>query len=156
MSATSDAVWIVRDVLEEILGMVFFRDVQEKFEAEMITEKNDRIEVNEKCDWVSLIDAEKKSWIDGDCDCDCDCSCEATSEEMKFVDGDVKPADCDFCFGRCICEEKGGNHETNVTERKERKFPEYAMMRFNWKEVEPIFKGQLERWMTLWMIFRYV
>ncbi len=64
MSVSSDAVWIVRDVLEEILGMVFFRDVQEKFEAEMITEKSDRIEVNEKCDWVSLINAEKK-WIDG-------------------------------------------------------------------------------------------
>ena len=138
MSATSDAVWIVRDVLEEILGMVFFRDVQEKFEAEMVTEKSNRIEVNEKCDWVSLIDAEKKLWIDGDCDCDCDCSCEATSEEMKSVDGDVKLA------------------KTNVTERKERKFPEYGMMKFNWKEVEPIYKGQSERWMTLWMIFRYV
>ena len=32
--------------------------------------------------------------------------------------------------------------ETNVTERKERKFPEYEMMKFNWKEVEPIYKGQ--------------
>ena len=135
MSATSDAVWIVRDVLEEILGMVFFRDVQEKFAAEMIAEKDDRIEVDDKCDWVSLIDAEKKSWIDGDCDCDCDCSCKATSKEMKSVNGDVKLT------------------ETNVTKRKERKFPEYDMMKFNWKEVEPNYKGQSERWMTLWMIF---
>ncbi len=47
MSATSDAVWIVREVLEEILGMVYFRDVQEKFEAEMVTETNDRIEVSD-------------------------------------------------------------------------------------------------------------
>ena len=151
MSATSDAVWIVREVLEEILGMVYFRDVQEKFEAEMVTETNDRIEVSDKGDWVSLIDEEKKSWIDGDCDCDVDCSCEATSEGMKLAAGAVKIADCDFCFGACICEEKGAI----VNEKKEKKFPEYAMMGFNWKEVEPIFKGQSERWMTLLMIFRY-
>ena len=107
----------------------------------MITEKSDRIEVDEKCDWVSLIDEEKK-WISEDCDCDVDCSCTATGEEMKFVDGDVKPADCDFCFGKCICEEKGGNQETSDTEKKEKKLPEYARMGFNWKEVEPIFKGK--------------
>ncbi len=64
MSATSDAVWIVRDVLEEILGGMFFREVQENFEAEKITKKDDRIEVNsamdDKCDWVDIIDSEKK------------------------------------------------------------------------------------------------
>jgi len=136
MSSTSDAVWIVEEMLEEILGMVYFRDVQEKFEAEKVTEKSDRIEVDEKCDWVSLIDEEKKSWIDGD----------------------ASPADCDFCFGKCICEEIDAEMKEVIGEKKkkkEKKFPEYAMMRFNWKEVEPIFKGQSERWMTPLIFFRY-
>ena len=138
MSATSDAVWIVRDVLEEILGMMFFREVQENFEAEMIAEKDDRIEVNsaadDKCDWVSLIDSEKKWWIDGDCDCDCDCSCEASSEKRKSVDADVKVAS--------IAEI---NVNDGKTERKERKFPEYEKMKFNWLEVGALYKGQSER-----------
>ncbi len=63
---------------------------------------------------------------------------------MKHVDGDARPADCDFCIGKCICENEGGNPENIVIERKEEKFPKDTTMGFNWKEVESIFKGQLE------------
>ena len=87
------------------------------------------------------IDAEVKEMIGGDCDYDVNCNC----EEVKLVNRDVRPADCDFYFGKCSCEEKGGNQENIVIKKKEEKFPKYATMGFNWKEVEPIFKGQLEK-----------
>jgi hypothetical protein len=114
--------WIVEELLEEILGMVYFRDVQEKFEEEKVTEKSDRIMVEEKKldetmthkiskvekehDWVKLID-----------------------EEMKEL------------IGKCFPDEESGNPENNVIEKKEEKFPEYEKMGFNWKKIEPIFKG---------------
>ncbi len=63
---------------------------------------------------------------------------------MKQVDGNARHADCDFCFGKCICDEENGNQKDVVIEKKEEKFPKYATMGFNWKEVDPIFKGQLE------------
>jgi hypothetical protein len=68
-------------------------------------------------------------------------------------------------IGKCFSEEVGGNVETIVSkeidegmkemiddeenvnrkdiviERKEKKFPEYKTVGFNWKEVDPIFKG---------------
>ncbi len=149
MSAPSDAVWIVRELLEEIIGMVHFREVQEEFEAKKADVKS---EVKEEHDWVSLIDAEEKEMIGGDCDCDVDCDC----EEVKPVDRDARPADCDFCFGKCICEEKGGNRKDIVIEKKEEKFPKYETMGFNWKEVEPIFKGQSEKMDDVTDDFRYV
>jgi len=111
-------VWIVEEMLEEILGMVYSRDVQEKFEAE----KSDRImldvkkfdeqmtheisKVEKEHDWVNLID-----------------------EEMKEL------------VGKCF----PNNPENIVIEKKEEKFPKYSTMGFNWKEVEPIFKGQSEK-----------
>ncbi len=79
--------------------------------------------------------------IGGDCDYDVNCNC----EEVKLVNRDVRPADCDFYIGKCSCEEKGGNQENIVIKKKEEKFPEYATMGFNWKEVESIYKGQLEK-----------
>jgi len=142
MSATTDAVWIVKELMDEILGMIHFRDVEKKFDARMTHEMS---EVEEEHDWVKLIDAEMKELIGGDCDCDVDYSCATGSEEVKHVDGDATPAYCDFCFGKCICDEVGGNPENIVIEKKEEKFPKYATMGFNWKEVEPIFKGQSEK-----------
>ena len=138
MSAPTDAVWIVRELLEEIIGMAHFRKVQEEFEAKKGDVKS---EVKEEHDWVNLIDAEEQEMIGGDCDCDTDCNCEV----VKPVDKDATLADCDFCFGKCICDKESGNQRDIVIEKKEEKFPEYATMGFNWKEVEPIFKGQLEK-----------
>ena len=122
MSSTSDTVWIVEEMLEEILGMVYSRDVQEKFEAEKVTEKSDRImldakkfdkqmtheisKVEKEHDWVNLID-----------------------EEMKEL------------VGKCF----PNNPENIIIEKKEEKSPKYSTMGFNWKEVEPIFKGQSEK-----------
>jgi len=101
---------------------------------------------------VNLIDAEEQEMIGRDCDCVTDCNCEV----VKPVDKDVTPVDCDICFDKCICEEidadmkevidkkEGGNPVNIVIKKKEEKFPKYATMGFNWKEVEPIFKGQFE------------
>jgi len=132
MSTTTDAVWIVKELMDEILGMVHFRKVQEVMDERMTDDKS---EVKEEHDWVSLIDAEMK----------------------EVIDGDARPVDCDFCIDTCICEEidadmkevideeEGGNPVNIVIEKKkEVKFPKYTTMGFNWKEVEPIFKGRYE------------
>jgi hypothetical protein len=90
---------------------------------------------------------------------------EAEEQEMigkkmvvKPVNKDETPVKCDFCIGFCICEEidaemkevigdvESGNRKDIVIEKKEEKFPVYKTMGFNWKEVDPIFKGD----------FRYV
>ena len=155
MSATTDAVWIVKELMDEILGMIHFQDVEKKFDARMTHEMS---EVEEEHDWVKLIDAEMKELIGGDRDCDVDYSCATGSEEVKHVDGDATPAYCDFCCGKCICDEVdaemkeliGGDEESGdqkdiAIEKKEEKFPKYETMGFNWKEVEPIFKGQSEK-----------
>jgi len=128
MSAPTDAVWIVKELMDEILGMVHFRKVQEMIDVRMTDDKS---EVKEEHDWVSLIDAEMK----------------------EEIDGDVRHVDCDFCVDTCICEEidaemkevigdkESGNRKDIVIEKKEEKFPRYTTMGFNWKEVDPIFKG---------------
>ena len=82
----------------------------------------------------------------------------------KSVIGVVKPVDvkaiyveCDFCHGQCICEElyEEMKEEISGVERinrkdtamkKEETVKEYKAMGFNWKQVDPIFKGD----------FRYV
>jgi hypothetical protein len=103
---------------------------------------------------VNLIDAEEQEMIGRDCDYDTDYNCEV----VKPVDKDATPVECDFCFDKCICEEidaemkevigdvESGNRKDIVIEKKEEKFPVYKTMGFNWKEVDPIFKGD----------FRYV
>jgi hypothetical protein len=48
-------------------------------------------------------------------------------------------------IGKCFPDEESGNPENNVIERKEEKFPRYKRVGFNWKEVDPIFKGQSEK-----------
>jgi hypothetical protein len=138
MSAPTDAVWIVKELLEEIIGMAHFRKVEEEIEAKKGDVKS---EVKEEHDWVSLIDAEEQEMI---------------GKMVKPLDKEATPVDCDFCFDKCICDEvdaemkemidgdeKSGNQKGIVIEKKEVKFPKYETMRFNWKEVDPIFKGQL-------------
>jgi len=101
---------------------------------------------------VNLIDAEEQEMIGRDCDCDTDCNYEV----VKPVDKDATPVDCNFCFDKCICEEidaemkevigeeERGNRKDIVIEKKEEKFPRYKTVGFNWKEVDPVFKGQFE------------
>jgi rubrerythrin len=151
MSASTDAVWIVKELLEEIIGMTHFRKVQEEFEAR---KGEGESEMKEEHDWVSLINAEEQEMI---------------GKEVKPVDEDAAPVDCDFCFDKCICDEvdaemkemidgdkKSSNQKDIVIEKKEVKFPKYETMRFNWKEVDPIFKGQLEKMDDITDDFRYV
>jgi len=98
MIATSDAMWIVEEMLEEILGRVYSRDVKEKFEAEKITEKSDRIMVNqEKFDEQMTLEMSKvekmHDWVD------------LIDEEMKEL------------IGKCFPDEVGGNPENIVIEK---------------------------------------
>jgi len=118
--------WIVEEMLEEILGRVYSRDVQEKFEAEKITEKSDRIMVNqEKFDEQMTLEMSKV---------------EKMHDWVNLIDEEMKEL-----IGKCFPDEVGGKQENIVIEKKEEKFPKYATMGFNWKEVEPIFKGQSDK-----------
>ena len=142
MSITSDAVWIVKELMDEILGMVHLEKFKEVMDGRITDVKS---EVMEEHDWVKQIEAEEQEMI-------------GKKMAMKSVDKDETPVECDFCFDECICEEideemkevigdvKSGNRKDIVVEKKEEKFPMYKTMGFNWKEVDPIFKGD----------FRYV
>ena len=142
MSITSDAVRIVKELIDEILGMVHLGRVQEMMDGRMTDVKS---EVMEEHDWVKQIEAEEQEMI-------------GKKMVVKPVNMDATPVECDFCFDKCICEEidaemkeviggvERGNRKDIVIEKKEEKFPVYKTMGFNWKEVDPIFKGD----------FRYV
>jgi len=127
MSVATDAVWIVEELLDEIIGRIHFRDVEKKFDERMTHEMS---EVEKEHDWVKLIDAEMKELI-GKCFSDEvggnaeTIVCEEVDEEMKEVIGN----------------EENVNRKDIVIEKKVKKFPEYKTMGFNWKEVDPIFKG---------------
>jgi hypothetical protein len=41
-------------------------------------------------------------------------------------------------------DKKSGNKKDIGIEKKEEKFPRYKTVGFNWKEVDPVFKGQFE------------
>ena len=111
MSVASDAVWIVEELLDEILGRINFRDVEKKFN-ERKTHKMS--EVKKEHDWVKLMDAEMKELI-GKCFSNEvggnaeTIVCEEVDEEMKEVIGD----------------KENGNRKDIVIEKKEEKFPRY-------------------------------
>ena len=137
MDVPTDAVWIVRELLDELIGMAHFRKVQAEFEAKKAKSGDVRNVAKEEHDWVNLMNAEKQEEIGKDCECDTDCDCEA----VKSVDEDESEAYCDFCFGRCVCDKENEDQKDVVIEKKEEKLPGYTNMKFNWKEVDPIFKG---------------
>ena len=140
MSITSDAVWIVKELIDEILGMVHLGKVQEMMDGRITDVKS---KVMEEHDWVKQIEAEEQEMI-------------GKKMVVKPVDKDATPVDCDFYFDEYICEEigaemkemigdeEGSNRKDIVIEKKEERFPEYTTMGFNRKEVETIFKGQFE------------
>jgi len=127
MSATSDAVWIVEELLDEILGRIKFRDMEKKFNERMTHETS---EVKKEHDWAKLIDAEMKELI-GKC----------FSEEVGGNAETIVCEEVDEGMKEMIGDEENVNWKDIVTGRKEKKFPEYKTMGFNWKEVDPIFKG---------------
>jgi hypothetical protein len=140
MSITSDAVRIVKELIDEILGMVHLGRVQEMMDGRMTTVKS---EVMEEHDWVKEVEAEEQEKF--------------VKKVVKSVDGDAMSVECDFCLEKCICEELyeemkeviGGVERSNrkdIVMEKEEKVQVYKTMGFNWKEVDPIFKGD----------FRYV
>jgi hypothetical protein len=141
MSITSDAVRIVKELIDEILGMVHLGRVQEIMDGRMTDTKS---EVMEEHDWVKMVEAEEQEKF--------------VKKVVKSVDGDAMSVKCDFCLEKCICEElyaemkemigdkESGIRKDIVIEKKEEMFPKYKTMGFNWKEVDPIFKGD----------FRYV
>jgi len=109
-------------------------------------------EVMEEHDWVKQVEAEEQEKF-------------VKKMMVKPVDKDETPVKCDFCIGFCICEEideemknviGGGdnNRKDTVIERKEEKIPVYETMGFNWKEVDPIFKGDFRYVYIEWIFGR--
>jgi len=122
MSGTSDAVWIVEELLDEILDRITLRDME--------TENIER-ETHERSEkeWMELMDANMKELL-GKCFIE---SLDRKAENIisEKMDEQVK---------EMIVDNKNMNREDIVT-KKEQKLPEYKAMGFNWREVEPIFKG---------------
>ena len=124
MSGTSDAVWIVEELLDEILGRITLRDVETEFNERKTHEMSEK-------DWMELIDADMKEllgkWfierLGGNAETIIN---EKMDNRMKEMIGGDK---------------KSGNQKDIVIEKKEEKFPKYETMGFNWKEVDPILKG---------------
>jgi len=140
MSITSDAVRIGKELIDEILGMVNLGRVQEMMDDRMTTEKS---EVMEEHDWVKEVEVEEKEKF--------------VKQVVKLVDVNARSDECDFCQGKCICEELyeemkeviGGVERLNrkdIAMKKEETVQNYEAMGFNWERVDPIFKGE----------FRYV
>jgi len=140
MSITSDAVRIVKELIDEILGMVHLGRVQEMMDDGITTVKR---EVMKEHDWVKEVEAEEQEKF--------------VKKVVKSVDGKKISVECDFCVGQCICEELyeeikeaiSGVERSNqkkIVMEKEETVQEYKAMGFNWEQVDPIFKGD----------FRYV
>jgi len=78
MSITSDAVWIVKELMDEILGMVHLGKVQEMMDGRMTDVKS---EVMEEHDWVKQVEAEEQEKI--------------VKKVVKSVDGDAMSVKCE-------------------------------------------------------------
>jgi HD superfamily phosphohydrolase len=120
MSGASDAVWIVEELLDEIIDRIISRDLRKEFNEKKTHEMS---EVKQAIDFVKMMDEDMKDLLrrcfsmkdSGNTET---IVIEKTDEGMKNV-----------------------NRKDIVTEKKEEKLQEYKTMGFNWKEVEPIFKG---------------
>ena len=122
MSGTSDAVWIVEELLDEILGRIFLQDME--------TENIER-ETHEKSEkeWMDLMDADMKELLG-----------RSFIESLDRRAENILSEKMDEQVEEMIVDDKNMNREDIVT-KKEQKMREYKAMGFNWREVEPIFKG---------------
>jgi len=85
-------------------------------------------EMSEK-DWIELIDADMKELLGK-------CFIERLGRKAESIISE----EMDEQMKEVIVDEENMNRKDVVIE-KEKKFPEYKAMGFNWKEVDPIFKG---------------
>jgi hypothetical protein len=122
MSGTSDAVWIVEELLDEILDRLTLRDME--------TENIER-ETHERSEkeWIELIDADMKELLG-------ECFIESLDRKAENIISEKM----DEQMKEVIVDNKNMNRKDIVT-KEEQKLPEYKAMGFNWREVEPIFKG---------------
>jgi len=122
MSGTSDAVWIVKELLNEILDRIFLRDME--------TENIER-ETHERSEkeWMELMDADMKELLG-----------RSFIESLDRRAENILREKMDEQVEEMIVDNKNMNREDIVT-KKEQKLSEYKAMGFNWREVEPIFKG---------------
>ena len=122
MSGTSDAVWIVEELLDEILGRIFLQDME--------TENIER-ETHERSEkeWMELMDADMKELLG-----------RSFIESLDRRAENILREKMDEQVKEMIVDNKNMNREDIVT-KKEQKLREYKAMGFNWREVEPIFKG---------------
>jgi len=115
-------VWIVEELLDEILGRIKFRDMEKKFNEKMTHEAS---EVKKEHDWAKtdrrgVVGVDRQMFLRG-----VGGNVETIISEKK-VEG----------MKEMIDNEKNVNQKDIVIERKEKKFREYKTVGFN-----PIFKG---------------
>ena len=122
MSGTSDAVWIVEELLDEILDRIFLRDME--------TENIER-ETHERSEkeWMELMDADMKELLG-----------RSFIESLDRRAENILSEKMDEQAKEMIVDNMNMNREDIVT-KKEQELRVYKAMGFNWREVEPIFKG---------------
>jgi len=117
--------------------MMHLGKIQETMEGTMTDVKS---EVMEENDWVKQIEEEEQEKFD--------------KKVMKSIDGNTMSVECELCLEKCICEELfaerkeviGGMERSNrkdIVIEKDEKIEMYKTMGFNWKEVDPISKGDI-------------
>jgi len=122
MSGTSDAVWIVEELLNEILDKISLRDMETKNIERETHERSEK-------EWMELMDADMKELLG-----------RSFIESLDRRAENILREKMDEQVEEMIVDNKNMNREDIVT-KKEQKLSEYKAMGFNWREVEPIFKG---------------
>ncbi len=145
MSLESDAMRIVRELIEETIGRIVLRDAKKIVKEEKIAVKDDMIKVDkaedDKADWVKIIDSEKDDmwWIDAKESDKIKVANTEDSDDVKIAkveSGKVKFIDAEKSDGINVDKEESGKKEVD-----EMKFPPYDKMNFNWKTVKALYQG---------------
>jgi len=112
----------VEELLDEILDRITLRDME--------TENIER-ETHERSEkeWIELIDADMKELLG-------ECFIESLDRKAENIISEKM----DEQMKEVIVDKENMNRKDIVT-KKEMKLSEYKAMGFNWREVEPIFKG---------------
>ena len=156
MSSASDAMEIVMELVEAAIGRVVMRDVKKFVEGKKTVMMDDTTNVavaeDDKADWNAIMDSER---IDGGESDRINVAEIKNNDEMKPVnaeqddkisvddgnlnDDGMRPAEAEQDDKIDVVVEDDGESEVIKLE-----LPGYDRMNFNWKEVEPLYKGQSE------------
>ena len=161
MSSASDAMEIVMELVEAAIGRVVLRDAKKFVEGKKTVMMDDTTNVavaeDDKADWNAMMDSERTDmwWIDGGESDMINVADIKNNDEMKPVnaeqddkisvddgnlnDDGMRPAEAEQDDEIDVVVEDDGESEVIKLE-----LPGYDRMNFNWKEVEPLYKGQSE------------